>query len=168
MENQFFSYDGKNLYSKVTGEKVATAQKYFDNNLGIEESINFCLQGALIKKKIGLMIEISFISNDGTKLFCINSKKFQKHCIYDINAYILKKGILLAYSLQNNFSYEYRTFDGKIKSALTMAELVDKIKQIDEKNFDDNERKHNKSKSTYTKFVMSCLGQDDEENNENF
>lgn len=166
MENQFFSYDGKNLYSKVTGKKVATAQMYYYNDLGIEESIKFCSQGALVKKKIGLLVELDFINNDGTKLFGVSSKKFHKYRVYDINAFILKTGILLSYSSEKDFFYEYRTFDGKIKSALTMADLVDKINEIDGVKIEKNISKQKKNEPVYTKFLMSCIGQDFDDNEE--
>lgn len=167
MENQFFSYDGKNLYSKVTGKKVATAKLNYYSDLGVEENIKFCNNGALIKRKFGLLVELKFINNDGTKLFSVNSKSMHKFYVYDINAYFLKSGIVLSYSLEKDKLYEYRTFDGKKFSSKTMADLVDYIKKVDGESLKENKLKHKKSEPIYTKFLFSCLGQDyvdDEEN----
>ena len=166
MENEFFYYDGKSLYSKVTGKKVATAKLNYYNGLGMEENINFCSKGALIKKKIGLLIWLKFINNDGTTLFSVYSKNKHKFYVYDINAYTLKSGILLSYTLEKDKLYEYRTFDGKKFATKTMADLIDYINKIDGVSLKNDKPKHKKSERVYTKFLFSCLGQDLEDSEE--
>lgn len=134
-ENKHFYYSGKNCLFNTNSEVCI---QYVDPNVnyfkGEESSAKFYPSGALLTTKKDYQINITFVKNNGERLFSVNKAKFDCDMgVFDANALVCGSGVLVSYeNYDQTTSYDYYTYSGMQLKETDFNKLCAKVKKFEE------------------------------------
>ena len=134
-ENKHFYFSGKNCLFNTNSEVCI---QYVDPNVnyfnGEESSAKFYPSGALLTTKKDYQINITFVKNNGERLFSVNKAKFDCDMgVFDANALVCGSGVLVSYeNYDQTTSYDYYTYSGMQLKETDFNKLCAKVKKFEE------------------------------------